>query len=572
MIAGRSNLVVAILTTIVFIMTTSSATAQERRPSTVAGRSTVYAPHGAIATSQPLATAAGLAVLQRGGNAIDAAVTAAAVLNVVEPHMTGIGGDLFALLWSSEEQRLIGLNASGRSGALMTRAALVERGHEDVPAFGAEPITVPGALSGWVALLERFGTIGLGEALQPAITIAERGFPVTPIIAGQWARQVPRLARDQGARATFLIDGTRAPRAGEWFRNPDLAQTFRRVAGGGPSVLYGGALGEAIVDHVQALGGFLTIEDLAGHEVEWVEPLSVSYNNYRLWELPPNGQGIAALEILRLLEPYDLKSMGHNSAEYLHHLVEATKIAFADLRHFVGDPRSMTVDPNDLLRDEFIEQRRALFDPTRALTRPSPGKAATASETIYLSVADSNGNMVSLINSIYEAFGSHVVVPGTGFALQDRGAGFTLEPNHANTVAPKKRPFHTLIPGFVTKDGGDGQEPWLSYGVMGGSMQPQGHVQVLLNLVVFGMDLQDAIDAARYRHLGGLRLALEPPIGDAVRAELHAMGHDVLGAADYQESAREFVWRFGGGQAVMRLPKGWAAGSDPRKDGMAAGH
>jgi gamma-glutamyltranspeptidase/glutathione hydrolase len=380
------------------------------------------------------------------------------------------------------------------------------------------------------------------------------------------------LAADEGARRTFLIGESRAPRAGEWFRNPDIADTFRRVATDGPSVLYGGSLGQESVDHVQRLGGFITIADLADHEARWVEPMSVSYGSYRLWELPPNGQGIAALEILRILEPYDLARMGHNSAAYLHHLIEATKIAFADLREYVADPDHMRIDPENLLDDEFVDARRALIDPDKALDRPGPGAAVTASETIYLSVADGDGNMISLINSVFEAFGSRVVVPGTGFVMQDRGAGFTLQADHANTVAPRKLPFHTLIPAFVTRDIGNGDEPWLSYGVMGGSMQPQGHVQMLLNLIEFDMDLQDAIDAARYRIMGGVRVAIEPPVGDDVRARLEAMGHDVLGAADYEETAREFVWRFGGAQAVMRLPRGWAAGSDPRKDGMAAGN
>ncbi len=546
--------------------------AQEPRPTTVAGRSTVYAPRGAIATSQPLATAEGLAVLQRGGNAVDAAVTAAAVLNVVEPHMTGIGGDMFAIVWSEDEQRLLGLNASGRSGALMTRDALVARGHERVPVFGPEPITVPGALSGWAALLERYGTITLAEALAPAIRIAEQGFPVTPIIAGQWAAETTRLSGDAGARMTFLIDGTRAPAPGEWMRNPDLARTFRLIAQHGTPVLYGGELGQTIVDEVRAMGGFLTIEDLADHRAMWVEPISTRFRGYRLWELPPNGQGIAALEILRSWEPYDLASMGHNSASYLHHLVEATKLAFADLREFVADPDHVEVESEDLLADDFIAARRALLDPERAADRPVPGKAVTASETIYLAAADQNGNMISLINSIYEAFGSGVVVPGTGFALQDRGAGFTMEPGHPNTVAPRKRPFHTIIPAFVTRDTGGGEEPWLSFGVMGGSMQPQGHAQVLLNLLVFDMDLQAAIDAPRYRHLEGLRLALEPPISDAVRAALRAKGHEIIAAGAVGVEQKTFLWRVGGAQAIMRLDRGWAAGSDPRKDGMAAGH
>lgn len=524
------------------------------------GRSTVYAPRGVIATSQPLATAAGLAVLQSGGNAIDAAVTAAAVLNLVEPHMTGMGGDLFAILWSVRERRLVGLNASGRSGSLMTREALA--GETAVPLFGARPITVPGALSGWAALLERYGTISLAQALAPAIRLAEEGFPVSPIIAAQWAEEAERLARDDGARSTFLIDGTRAPRAGEWYRNPDLAATFRAVAEHGPAVLYGGALGRKVVARVRELGGFLTVDDLRRHRVEWVEPISVRFRGHAVWELPPNGQGVAALEMLRILEPFDLKAMGHNSPAYLHHLIESKKLAYADLARWVGDPAAMTIGPERLLTNEFIDSRRALLDPSRAAERFEPGAAATASETIYLAAADSAGNMISLINSIYWEFGSGVVVPGTGFALQNRGAGFTFEPGLPNTVGPAKRPFHTIIPAFVTRPGPSGEEPWLGFGVMGGAIQPQGHVQVLLNLLEFGMDLQAAIDAPRFRHLDGFRVGLEASIGGDVRAALQGMGHEVVLLPP--DTA-------GGAQAVMRLAKGWAAGSDPRKDGMAAG-
>ncbi len=537
------------------------AQAQERAPS-LAGRSTVYAPHGIIATSQPLATSAGLGVLQRGGNAIDAAVTAAAVLNLVEPHMTGIGGDMFALFWSARDRKLVALNASGRSGSRMAREELVKRGRTTVPLYGAEPITVPGALSGWAALLEKYGTITLAQALAPAIRLAEEGFPVSPIIAGQWAAAVERLARDEGARATFLVDAARAPRAGEWFRNPDLAASFRMIARDGPGALYGGELGRKIVDRVGALGGFLTLEDLANQKVEWVTPISTTFRGKTVWELPPNNQGVAVLEMLKILEPYDLKAMGHNSPAYLHHLIEAKKLAYADLARWVGDPAAMTIDPKRLLDERFIGARRASIDENRAAERMEPGNAATASETIYLAAADSAGNMVSFINSNYEEFGSAVVVPGTGFVLHDRGAGFTMQPGLPNTVGPNKRPFHTLIPGFVTQPGPDGEEPWLAFGVMGGAIQPQGHLQVLLNLLEFGMDLQEAIDAARFRHWGGLQVGLEGPIGPEVRAALEKMGHRVVmltpGSA-------------GGGQAVMRLARGWAAGSDPRKDGMAAG-
>jgi len=540
------------------------SSAQEPRPTTMAHRSTVYAPHGMIATSQPLATAAGLAVLERGGNAIDAAVTAAAVLNVTEPMMTGIGGDMFAIVWSAKDRKLCGLNASGRAGALMTRDALLARGHKTMPGESVEDVTVPGALSGWDALLHRFGTITLAQALAPAIGYADDGFPVTPIIAQDWASEAARLARDEGARSTFLVAGSRAPHAGEWFTNHDLAQSFRLIAAQGPAALYGGELGQRIVTGVQELGGYLTIDDLRNHRPEWVDPISVPFKGYRVWELPPNGQGIAALEMLRMLEPYDLRGLGHNSAAYLHLLIESKKLAFADIARYVGEPAAMRAPASALLDDRFIAARRAQIDSHRAADRPDPGAALTASETIYLSVADSAGNMVSFINSLFDAFGSGVVVPGTGFALQDRGAGFTLDEGLPNTVAPGKRPFHTIIPAFVTKPDAQGvEQPWMSFGVMGGSMQPQGHVQVLLNLLVFGMDLQDAVDAPRFRHLNGRRVALEAPIGDDVRRALSGLGHVI---------ADERTVAFGGAQAILRLAHGWAAGSDPRKDGMAAGY
>lgn len=546
------------------------------RPSTMGGRSAVYAPNGLIATSQPLATSAGLAVLQRGGNAIDAAVAAAAVLTVVEPNMTGVGGDLFAMVWSARDRNLHGLNASGRSGSLMTRETLAARKRTRI-SQGIEAVTVPGSLSGWAALLERFGTLSLAEALAPAIAIAEGGFPVTPLIAGQWADETALLRRDAGARAALLVDGERAPRVGEWFRMPDLARTYREIASLGPGHLYGGALGRRVAEFVEAQGGFLTVDDLKAHQVEWVQPVSVPVRingvdqGYRLWELPPNSQGIAALEMLRLLEGYDLKSMGHNSAAYLHHLIEAKKLAYADIEHYVGEPAAMAQPVDHFLSDAFIRERRLLIDPAKAMERAEPGRASTQSDTIYLAAADKDGNMVSFINSVYDYFGSGIVVPGTGILLHDRGVGFTMTEGRANTVGPRKRPFHTIIPAFVTRtsrhDGvlrdGRGEEPYMAFGVMGGAMQPQGHVQVLLNMLLFGMDPQQASDAARFRHMSGRRVAIEPVVGDDVRAQLRAMGHDII---DDRNVA------FGGAQIVLRLPRGWAGGSDSRKDGHAAGY
>ena len=531
------------------------------RPLTMAGRSVVYAPRGAVSTSQPLATAAGLAVLQRGGNAVDAAITAAAVLTVVEPMMTGVGGDMFAMIWLAKERRLVALNASGRAGARMTREELLRRGRTRMPSRGVETITVPGALAGWAELLEKHGTISLAQAVEPAIRYAEEGFPVTPIIAADWVGQREILARDPGAAATFLPNGT-APAAGEWFRNPDYARTLREIAAGGAKVLYDGPLGERIVRRVQELGGFLTMDDLRANRPTWVTPISTTFKGYRVWELPPNNQGIAALEMLRILEPFDLAAMGHNSAPYLHHLIEAKKLAYADLARYVGDADHLTVPASHLLSDAFVAERRRQLDPKRARPQVDPGPGLTSSETIYLTAADSAGNMVSFINSLYDEFGSGIVVPGTGFALHDRGAGFTMDPGLPNTVAPGKRPFHTLIPAFVSRPTPGGDEPWMSFGLMGGAMQAQGHVQFLLGLLVFGLDVQQAIDAARFRHLDGARVALEAPIGDGVRAALRALGHEI---ADERQTA------FGGAQAIIRLARGYAAGSDPRKDGYAGG-
>ena len=535
---------------------TSRMTSPVRSPATYSGRSTVYAPNDAVATSQPLATTTALEILAAGGNAIDAAVAAAAVLNVTEPHMTGMGGDMFAILWDASSGRLVGLDASGKSGSNINVDALLAEEEPSVPGSGPRSVTVPGALSGWSALIQEYGTMTLADILAPAIRIANTGFPVTPIIAQDWAGTVNGLRRDTGAAATFLVDGA-APEAGDWFQNPDLAQTFQRVADGGPQVFYGGDLGREIVDGLAKLGGYLTLEDLRSHEPRWVEPLSIEYKGYQLWELPPAGQGIAALQMLKMLEGYDFSVMEHNSAEYLHTLIEAKKLAHADLDRYIADPDHMDVQPEALLDATYLSGRAALIDPVRAADRPDPGHLATDSETIYLTVADRHGNMISFINSIYGYFGSRVVVPGTGLVLQNRGAGFTLEEGHPNQIAPNKRPLHTIIPAFVTKD----REPWLSYGVMGGSMQPQGHVQVLLNMVEFGMDPQEAIDAARFRHFSGTRVAIEnldPEVGSA----LEALGHQLR---DPQGIA------FGGGQAILRLVRGWAAASDPRKDGMAAG-
>jgi gamma-glutamyltranspeptidase / glutathione hydrolase len=548
--------------TALLVLTMATVPLSAQRPSTMAGRSTVYAPHAMVATSQPLASAAGLDVMRRGGNAIDAAIAAAAVLSVTEPHMTGIGGDMFAIVWLAKEQRMVALNASGRAGSLMTRDALAARGFKPGSEQGVMSVTVPGALAGWDMLLRTYGTRTLADALQPAIGYARDGFPVTPIIAAQWADETALLSKDVAAAATFLPGG-RAPRAGEWFQNPDYARTLQAIAKDGIGTFYGGALGQRIVARLAALNGFITLDDLRRNAPTWVTPISVPFHGYRVWELPPNNQGVAALEMLRILEPYDLKGMGHNSAAYLHHLIEAKKLAYADLDRFVGDADHLVIPAERMLSDAFIAERRSHLDPNKAQERVEPGPARTASETIYLTTADADGNMVSLINSNFDAFGSGIVVPGTGFALHNRGAGFALTEGLPNTAAPGKRPFHTLIPAFITRTTAEREQPYMSFGLMGGGMQAQGHAQFVLNHLVFGMDLQEAIDAPRFRHLSGQRVAIEAPVGDAVRAALTAMGHVIVD---------ERPVSFGGAQAIQRLAKGYAAGSDPRKDGMAIGH
>ena len=549
-------------TALVVALVAVSAPAPAQRPTTMAGRSTVYAPNGAVATSQPLASSAGLEVLRRGGNAIDAAVAAAAVLSVTEPHMTGIGGDMFAIVWLAKEQKLVALNASGRAGALMTRETLQARGFRAGSQQGVMSVTVPGALAGWDMLVRTHGRRSLAQALQPAIMYARDGFPVSPIIAAQWANETAFLQRDSAAAATFLPGG-HAPKAGEWFRNPDYARTLEVIADSGITTFYGGSIGRRIVARLNALNGFVTLADLRMNETNWVTPISVPFHGYRVWELPPSNQGIAALEMLRILEPYDLKGMGHNSPAYLHHLIEAKKLAYADLDRFVGDADHLAMPAEGLLTDEFIAERRSHMNPTQAQERVDPGPLRTKGETVYLTVADAEGNMVSFINSLYDYFGSGIVVPGAGFALHNRGANFTLTPGLPNTVAPGKRPSHTLIPGFVTRTVDGREHPYMSFGLMGGGVQAQGHVQLLLNHFVFGMDVQAAIDAPRFRHYDRQRVALEAPVGDGVRAALAAMGHVLI---------EQPTIAFGGAQVIVRLPKGFAAGSDPRKDGMAVGY
>ena len=538
-------------------------------------RSPVLARNGVIATSQPLASAAGLQVLQAGGNAIDAAVTAAAVLAVVEPTMTGIGGDVFAIVYDAETKTLRGLNSSGRAGSNADADALVAKGMTYMPGEGPYPVTVPGALAGWAALLEQHGTITLARALAPAIRYARDGFPVSEIIADQWVRAADRVSGDPAAAAVFLPGG-RAPKPGEVFRNPDLAQTLDQIAGGGRDVFYRGPIGAAIVADIQKRGGFLTAADLAAHRADWVDPISTNYRGYDLYELPPNTQGFVALEMLNILEGYDIASMGHNSADYLHRLAEAKRIAFADRSAYVADPAHVpSTILEGLISKDYAATRRREIDPARAASGYNPGVFGGAvledtvsrdvsfdgrdhGDTVYLAAADNEGNAISFINSLFSSFGSGIVVPGTGVVLHNRGAGFTLEKDHPNRLAPGKRPFHTLVPAFVMKDG----KPLMPFGVMGGDNQAQAHVQIIVNIVDFGMNVQEAGDAARVRHADPV-FAAESGIGEAVRAALGQRGHVMIDGRG----------AMGGYQAVMIDPVTGVlmGGSDPRKDGLAIG-
>jgi gamma-glutamyltranspeptidase/glutathione hydrolase len=526
--------------------------------------------NGAIATSQPLATAAGLKVLQSGGNAIDAAVTAAAVLSVVEPTMNGAGGDLFAIVYSAKDKKVHGLNASGRAPAGATPEEFKKRGLQRIPLRGELSVSVPGVVDGWNELLTKHGTRTLAQALEPAIKYARDGYAVSEIIAGQWKSVESLLARDPNAASTFLING-KAPAAGDVFKNPKLAASLEQIAKGGRDVFYKGAIAKAIADDMQRRNGLITAKDLADHHADWVEPLSTTYRGYQVLELPPNTQGIAALEMLNIMEGFDLKALGHNSAAYLHMMVEAKRIAFADRGAWLGDASSTPPKAIErMLSKEYAAERRKEINKDKAAVdykalaldgRATPGggdEPIGRGDTIYLTAADSEGNVISLIQSLYETFGSGIVAGDTGIVLHDRANLFSLTPGHPNQIAPGKRPFHTLIPAMVLKEGA----PWLSFGVMGGDMQAQGHAQVLANLIDFGMNVQEAGEAPRFRH-SGTGLALESAFSADARAGLTSRGHKVIDGKG--------VW--GGFQGILIDPKTRVlmAGSDPRKDGMAAG-
>ena len=534
-----------------------------------ATRSEVIAQNGMAATSQPLATQAAIDILQKGGNAIDAAIAANAVLGVVEPTGCGIGGDLFAIIWSSEKQKLYGLNASGRSPRSLKMDYFKKNGYQFIPATGPLPVSVPGCVDGWYEMHELFGRIPMRDILQPAINYARNGFPVTEVIAFYLESNVRALSDFPNIKETYMPKG-KVPAKGEIFKNPNLANTLEKIAKGGRNEFYRGSIAKTIDAFMKANGGFLSYDDLSRHSSEWIQPVKSSYRGYDMWELPHNGQGIATIQILDSLEGFDIARMGFGSAQYIHTFTEAKKLAFEDRAKYYADQRFSKVPVTQLISKKYAAERRKLINPSRAARIVNSGKIE-AGNTIYLTVADRFGNMVSLIQSNYRGMGSGMCPTGLGFILQDRGEMFSLDPGHANAYAPGKRPFHTIIPGFITKNG----KPWISFGVMGGDMQPQGHAQIIVNLIDFKMNLQEAGDAPRIYHTGsseptgqvmtdGGILYLESGIRWEEIRQLLTMGHNVqwnLGS-------------YGGYQAIMwdEKNKVWYGASESRKDGQASGY
>jgi len=537
-----------------------------------ATRSEIYAPHAMAATSHPLATQIAIDILKGGGNAIDAAIAANAALGLMEPTGNGIGGDLFAIVWDAKSERLYGLNASGRSPRSLSREWFSENGYETIPPYGPLPVSVPGTVDGWFELHGRFGSLPMKSILQPAIDYARNGHPVHEFIQHGWNVYVGRLSEYPGFVEQMTIDG-RAPAVGEVWKNPNLANTLERIANEGRDVFYKGDMARVIGKYMQENGGFLSYEDMASHQGSWVEPVSSNYRGYDVWELPPNGQGIAALQILNMLEQHDIVAMGFGSTDYVHVFLEAKKLAFEDRARFYSDPAYMDVSVEKLISKKYAIERNKLIDMNSAATEFPHGdpEVLRDGDTIYLTTADADGNMVSLIQSNYRGMGSGMTPPGLGFILQNRGELFNLKAGHPNSFEPGKLPFHTIIPSFITKDG----KPLISFGLMGGGMQPQGHAQIVVNLVDFGMGLQEAGDAPRIHHSGsseptgevmtdGGIVNLETGFDYKVIRELMARGHTIQFARG----------PYGGYQAIMKHPEYgvYVGASESRKDGQAAGY
>ena len=564
------RLVYSILAAALTLISAGTAMAADRvSGETFALRSPVLASNAMAATSQPLATQVALDVMQNGGNAIDAAIAANAVLGLVEPTGNGIGGDLFAIVWDAKSKKLVGLNGSGRSPKSLSLQWFKDQGYESIPSHGPLPVTVPGVVDGWFMLHARFGSTPMPELLAPAIRYAEQGFPVTQLIAYYWNRSVPILSKWPGFKDQFTLQG-RAPKHGEVWRNPNLANTLKIIAQQGRDGFYSGPVAKVIADYMQANGGFLSVADLAEHRGNWVDPVSTNYRGYDVWELPPNGQGIAALQMLNMLEAFDVSSMGRESAEFVHLFTEIKKVVFEDRAKYYADPEFNTIPLATLLSKDYAHERLKLIDLSEASDAFAAGNILSEGDTIYLTTADSEGNMVSLIQSNYRGMGSGMTPPGLGFILQDRGEMFSLEPGHFNQFEGGKRPFHTIIPAFVTKQG----QPWMSFGLMGGAMQPQGHVQIIVNMIDFGLDVQAAGDAPRIHHTGsseptgeqmtdGGILNLETGYPYSTIRQLMRLGHKVQFANG----------PYGGYQAIQRAENGvyWGA-TETRKDGHAAGY
>lgn len=553
------------------ILITTCGVAQDRITGrTFATRSEVIGQHGMVATSQPLATQIGLDILKKGGSAVDAAIAANAALGLMEPTGSGVGGDLFAIVYEAKTGKLYGLNASGRSPKELTLEYFREKGFKSIPPFGPLPVSVPGCVDGWFELHKRFGKLTMEQILSPAIGYAQNGFPVSELVAYYMGKTIASMGNKYpNILETYTVDGKNAPKKGDIFKNPMLANTYRSIAQGGRDAFYKGEIAKTIADFIKSQGGFLSYNDLATHHSDWVEPVSTNYRGYDVWELPPNGQGIAVLEMLNILEGYDFAKIPYGSAKHIHLFTEAKQLAFEDRATYYADMQFAKVPVQQLISKAYADERRKLIDENKAgiyhAGDPMEGG------TIYLTTADSEGNMVSLIQSNYRGMGSGMVPPGLGFMLQDRGELFNLDPNHANAFAPGKRPFHTIIPCFVTKNG----LPFVSFGVMGGDFQPMGHVQIIMNLVDFGMNLQEAGDAPRINHSGGSdptgranpekgEIQLESGFDYQVIRQLMEMGHNVgFTLGDY-----------GGYQAIMYDPlrKIYFGASESRKDGQAAGY
>ena len=532
-------------------------------------RSEVIAEKGMVATSHPLATQIGIDILKDGGNAIDAAIAANAAIGLMEPTGNGIGGDLFAIIWVEKDKKLYGLNASGRSPKNLTLDYFKENNMTQIPAYGPLPVSVPGCVDGWFEMHKRFGKISMEDILNPAINYAENGFPVTELVSYYMEIANKNFNQYPNFKETYHINGY-TPKKGQLFKNKDLGKTLRLIAKKGRKGFYEGPVAKTISDFIIDQGGFLSFEDLKNHSSDWIEPVSTNYRGYDIWELPPNGQGIAALQILNLLESFDIKSMGFGSAEYIHHFVEAKKIAFADRAKYYADMDFNNIPVDYLISKEYANKRRQEINKTEAAKTVVAGEIENG-DTIYLTTSDNEGNMVSLIQSNYRGMGSGMVPPGLGFMLQDRGELFSLEEGHYNVYEPEKRPFHTIIPAFITKD----EKPYVSFGLMGGAMQPQGHAQIVINLIDFEMNLQEAGDAPRIRHvsnqqptggnmLDGGELSLESGFDYKEIRKLQKYGHKIIFS----------LGSFGGYQAIMFDEKlgVFFGASESRKDGSAMGY